>query len=39
MLAADFSRWLERREVPATTVAMRAPPGDPFGLDDEWWWR
>jgi hypothetical protein len=38
-IVGDFSRWLERREIPATTAAMRAPPGDPFGLDDEWWWR
>jgi superfamily II DNA/RNA helicase len=32
-LAGDFTRWLERRELPAPTPALRAPPGDPFGID------
>jgi len=32
-IAGDFSRWLERQELPAPTPALRAPPGDPFGLD------
>jgi len=27
----DFTRWLERRELPAPTPALVAPPGDPFG--------
>ena len=32
-IAADFSRWLERQELPTPTQALRAPPGDPFGID------
>ncbi|MDQ3242360.1 MAG: zinc-dependent metalloprotease [Gemmatimonadota bacterium] len=32
-IAADFTRWLERRELPTPTPALRAPPGDPFGSD------
>ncbi|HEU4642345.1 MAG TPA: zinc-dependent metalloprotease [Gemmatimonadaceae bacterium] len=27
----DFARWEERREAPAPTPALQAPPGDPFG--------
>jgi hypothetical protein len=30
-LAGDAQRWLERRETPTPTPALRAPPGDPFG--------
>ncbi len=30
-IAGDFTRWIERRELPAPTPALRAPPGDPFG--------
>lgn len=30
-IAADFGRWVDRRELPAPTKAMDAPPGDPFG--------
>lgn len=30
-IAGDFTRWLERRELPAPTPALQAPPGDPFG--------
>ena len=30
-IAADFGRWVDRRELPAPTKAMSAPPGDPFG--------
>jgi len=30
-VAGDFTRWLERRELPTPTPALRAPPGDPFG--------
>ena len=30
-IAGDFTRWIERRELPAPTLALRAPPGDPFG--------
>lgn len=32
-IAADLNRWLERQELPSPTPALRAPPGDPFGLD------
>jgi hypothetical protein len=32
-IAADFTRWLERQELPSPTPALRAPPGDPFGID------
>ena len=35
-LAADLTRWLERRELPAPTPALRPPPGDPFGEDIPW---
>jgi hypothetical protein len=34
-IAADFARWIERRELPAPTPALRAPPGDPFGQPSE----
>jgi hypothetical protein len=30
-IVGDFTRWLERRELPAPTPALVAPPGDPFG--------
>ncbi len=30
-MAADIARWQERRELPAFTRALVAPPGDPFG--------
>lgn len=30
-IAGDFTRWLERQELPTPTPALRAPPGDPFG--------
>ncbi|MBA3341426.1 MAG: zinc-dependent metalloprotease [Gemmatimonadaceae bacterium] len=32
-IAGDFTRWIERRELPTPTPALRAPPGDPFGSD------
>jgi hypothetical protein len=32
-IAGDFQRWIERRELPAPTPALVAPPGDPFGTD------
>ena len=35
-LASDFTRWIDRRELPALTVALRPPPGDPFGEDWPW---
>jgi hypothetical protein len=30
-IAGDFTRWLERRELPKPTLPLVAPPGDPFG--------
>ncbi|MFL5563234.1 MAG: zinc-dependent metalloprotease [Gemmatimonadaceae bacterium] len=30
-ITGDFTRWLERRELPQPTPALVAPPGDPFG--------
>jgi hypothetical protein len=30
-IAADFTRWLDRRELPKPTPALVPPPGDPFG--------
>ena len=30
-IAGDFTRWIERRELPKPTPALLAPPGDPFG--------
>ena len=32
-IAADITRWRERRELPTPSPALRAPPGDPFGDD------
>lgn len=32
-ISADFTRWLERQELPSPSPALRAPPGDPFGSD------
>jgi hypothetical protein len=32
-IAADFKRWIERQELPTPTPALRAPPGDPFGME------
>ena len=32
-VTGDFTRWLERQELPTPTPALRAPPGDPFGID------
>ena len=32
-ISGDFTRWLERQELPTPTPALRPPPGDPFGLD------
>ena len=34
-IAGDFTRWMDRRELPAPTAALRPPPGDPFGEDPE----
>ena len=30
-IAGDFTRWIERRELPKPSPALVAPPGDPFG--------
>ena len=35
-LAGDFVRWIERRELPTPSPALRPPPGDPFGEDIPW---
>ena len=35
-MASDMTRWVERRELPALSAALRAPPGDPFGEDIPW---
>ena len=35
-LAGDFVRWIERRQLPAPSPALRPPPGDPFGEDVPW---
>jgi hypothetical protein len=32
-VAGDFTRWLERRELPNPSPALAAPPGDPFGIE------
>lgn len=32
-IASDLNRWIERQELPSPTPALRAPPGDPFGVD------
>ena len=34
-IAGDFQRWIERRELPAPTPALVAPPGDPFGMEPQ----
>jgi hypothetical protein len=37
-LTADIRRWLDRGEMPPSSPALRAPPGDPFGMiADDWW--
>jgi hypothetical protein len=35
-LAGDLVRWIERRQLPAPSQALRPPPGDPFGEDIPW---
>ena len=32
-IAGDLTRWMERRELPEPTPALKTPPGDPFGID------
>jgi hypothetical protein len=34
-IATDVVRWVDKRELPALSQALRPPPGDPFG-EDEW---
>ncbi len=34
-ISGDFTRWLERQELPTPSPALRAPPGDPFGGDGQ----
>ncbi len=29
----DFTRWIDKRELPKLTRSLVAPPGDPFGID------
>ncbi|MEO7085366.1 MAG: zinc-dependent metalloprotease [Gemmatimonadaceae bacterium] len=31
----DFTRWIEKRELPKFSPSLLAPPGDPFGLPGE----
>ena len=35
-IAGDFTRWIDRRELPKPTPALAAPPGDPFGEEISW---
>jgi hypothetical protein len=32
-IAGDLTRWIERKELPTPTPALRPPPGDPFGME------
>ena len=32
----DFSRWIDKRELPKFSPSLVAPPGDPFGIDPDW---
>lgn len=34
-IQADIAYWFDRHAVPASTAALRPPPGDPFGEDDD----
>lgn len=34
-IAADLAGWRTERRMPAATAAFAPPPGDPFGLDEE----
>ena len=29
----DFTRWIDKRELPKLIASLVAPPGDPFGID------
>jgi len=35
-LSSDFTRWIDRRELPVLSPPLRPPPGDPFGEDVPW---
>ncbi len=35
-IEAGFRQWLEKGTLPASTKALRAPPGDPFGDGDDY---
>ena len=39
LIATDIGRWFDLGELPKFSPALRAPPGDPFGDDEEEWWR
>jgi hypothetical protein len=32
----DFTRWIDKRELPKFSPSLVAPPGDPFGADSDW---
>jgi hypothetical protein len=32
-IADDFTRWIDKRELPKFSPSLIAPPGDPFGMD------
>jgi len=32
-LVNDFTRWIEKRELPKMSPSLVAPPGDPFGIE------
>ncbi len=34
-IGGDFTRWLDRQELPTPSPALRPPPGDPFGSDNQ----
>jgi hypothetical protein len=34
-IANDFTRWIDKRELPKFSPSLLAPPGDPFGLPGE----
>jgi hypothetical protein len=33
----DFTRWIDKHELPKFSPSLIAPPGDPFGLGWELW--
>ena len=32
-IVTDFTRWIDKRELPKFSPSLVAPPGDPFGMD------